>query len=161
MIAGGQAQRVARARRQVDLEPGAGVDDGVHGRAFAGERRQLAAQDVSRAQAPGLLDGQQDVAGADGQADRDRRRPPCASGASISAPAALSAPTSRHCIVPASGRRSTMTPLNRFSNPASRASGSDAGDVEDLVRRARRDDAAAVEDDERVRRARTPRGARA
>ena len=36
--------------------------------------------------------------------------------------------SSRHCIVPASGRRSTITPLNKFSNPANRASGSEAGE---------------------------------
>ena len=71
-----------RRRRSASRAPGvrctsearAGVDDGVHRRALAGERGQPAAQDVSRAQAPRLLDGEQDVAGANRQADARRRR---------------------------------------------------------------------------------------
>src|ERR1700729_2155160 len=67
---GDEAKRFARARRQAHLEGRAGLDVRDDGDPFASDRPDEARQHVARAQAVRFLDGEHDVAGANGDANR-------------------------------------------------------------------------------------------
>ena len=104
----------------------------------ARELEEAAAQHVARAEAARLLVADQDVAGANGDADRRADGRAEFNGTSSS----VAVPSSRHSIVPARSRRSTTVASKTFSNPARLASDALLGMIEHLVRRAAGDHAA-------------------